>query len=79
LAANDDRLAQKVRVGDVRHGIVRLAAALLRHKTLSSTEVEAIVRDCGVTSEGPELPLGLPDSDEDAEAEAFSCSPGFGN
>jgi hypothetical protein len=28
LAANDDRLARKARVGDVLRGIVRLASAL---------------------------------------------------
>jgi hypothetical protein len=59
---------------DVQLAVARLAAALLRHKTLSGAQVEAIVRDCGVTCERPELPLGWPDFDEGAEGEAFSWS-----
>jgi hypothetical protein len=59
---------------DVQLAVPRLAAALLRHKTLSGAQVEAIVCDCGGTCERPELPLGWPDSDEDAEGEAFSWS-----
>ena len=59
---------------DVQIAVTRLAVALLRHKTLSGAEVEEIVRDCGVTCERPELPLGWPDSDEDEDGEAFSWS-----
>lgn len=59
---------------DVQLAVPRLAAALLRHNTLSGAQVEAIVRDCGVTCERAELPLGWPDSDEDEEDKAFSWS-----
>jgi len=56
----------------VHLAVPRLAAALLRRDCLSGEEVEAIVRDCGVTCERTELPLGWDDRDEEAEGEAFS-------
>jgi hypothetical protein len=59
---------------DVQLAVPRLAAALLRHKTVSGAEVEDIVRDCGVTCERAELPLGWPDSDDDFDDEAYSWS-----
>ena len=59
---------------DVQLAVPRLAAALLRHKTLSGAQVEAIVRDCGVTCERPDLPLGWPDPDDEFDDEAFSWS-----
>ncbi len=59
---------------DVQLAVARLASALLRRDCLSGAEVEEIVRECGVTCERAELPLGWPDSDEDGEGEAFSWS-----
>jgi hypothetical protein len=41
---------------------------------VSGAEVEDIVRDCGVTCERAELPLGWPDSDDDFDDEAYSWS-----
>jgi len=58
----------------VRLAVTCLASALLRRDRVSGAEVEAIVRDCGVTCERAELPLGWPDPEEDAEGEAFSWS-----
>ena len=50
------------------------AQTLLQHNCLSGAEVEAVVRDCGVTCERAELPLGWNDWDEETEGEAFSES-----
>jgi hypothetical protein len=59
---------------DVQLAVARLASALLRHDCLSGVEVQEIVRDCGVTCERPQVPLGWPDPDEDFDDEAFSWS-----
>ena len=69
-----ERTCEVLERPDVQLAVPRLAAALLRHDSLSGAQVEAIVRDCGVTCERPELPLGWPDSDDDGEGEVFSSS-----
>jgi len=69
-----ERVREVLARPDVRLGIAHLAAALLRHGCLSGAEVEAIARNCGVTCERAELPLGWPGPDEDSDDEAFSWS-----
>ncbi len=59
---------------DVRHGIVRMAFTLLRHRTLSGAQVEGIVDECDVICERPQVPLGWPDPDDEFDDEAYSWS-----
>jgi hypothetical protein len=69
-----ERTRQVLEHPDVQLGVVRLASALLRSRRLAGLEVADIVRDCGVTCERAELPLGWDDRDEEAEGEVFSWS-----
>jgi len=69
-----ERIREVLMRPDVQLAVTRLASALLRHDRLSGAEVEEIVRDCGVTCERPELPLGWPDPDDDFDDEAYSWS-----
>ena len=69
-----ERTCEVLERPDVQLAVARLASVLLRRDCLPGAEVEEIVRDCGVTCERSEQPLGWSDADEDADGEAFSWS-----